>query len=48
MSLAFIGSAIVTVIPTLTLGYANGITALGAFSMLVFGYVIHQRNRGDA
>lgn len=47
MNIAFIISAVVTVIPTLTLGYANGITALGGFLMLLTGLAIHSRNRAN-
>ena len=45
MGAMFIGSSVLTVIPTLTLGFANGITALGVVLMACSGAVIWRRNR---
>lgn len=45
MGAMFIGSAVLTVIPTLTLGFANGITALGLVLMVCSGSVLWLRNR---
>lgn len=45
MGAVFLGSAVLTVIPTLTLGFANGLTALGLTLMVWSGAVLHLRNR---
>lgn len=45
MRALFIASAVAAVIPTLLLGYANGITALAVTLMLVSGTVLHVRNQ---
>lgn len=48
MNWAFLGSMIVTLIPTLTLGYANGITFLfGGITILLF-IALMRRKRGGA
>lgn len=44
-ALTFIASAIVTVIPTLTVGYVNGVSAIGVVGMTITGIIMHVRNR---